>query len=148
MRVLEEAQRVSAGAAVGSSAAAPDAGGDGAAAGPPAAASSAAAAAGPAAAQAGERRGKQGQAKASALTSLDIHKASLHCVEAVLPVYSFEPLFQAASEVGVPPHQPCRCPSLLPCLRKQALKRVLPGEPSENKLRPYLPAVTKQAWHL
>lgn len=30
----------------------------------------------------------------------------------------------------------------------QALKRVLPGEPASNKLRPYLPAVTKQAWHL
>lgn len=30
----------------------------------------------------------------------------------------------------------------------QALKRVLPGDPTENRLRPYLPAVTKQAWHL
>ena len=30
----------------------------------------------------------------------------------------------------------------------QALKRVLPGEPASNKLRPYLPSVTKQAWHL
>ena len=30
----------------------------------------------------------------------------------------------------------------------QALKRVLPGEPTSNKLRPYLPTVTKQAWHL
>jgi hypothetical protein len=30
----------------------------------------------------------------------------------------------------------------------QALKRVLPGDPAENRLRPYLPAVTKQAWHL
>ncbi len=38
-------------------------------------------------------------------------------------------------------------PSFLPP-NKQALKRVLPGEPSDNKLRPYLPAVTKQAWHL
>ena len=25
---------------------------------------------------------------------------------------------------------------------------MLPGEPATNKLRPYLPAVTKQAWHL
>ncbi|KAL4427306.1 hypothetical protein ABPG77_003215 [Micractinium sp. CCAP 211/92] len=30
----------------------------------------------------------------------------------------------------------------------KALKRVLPGEPSDGKLRPYLPSVTKQAWHL
>ena len=30
----------------------------------------------------------------------------------------------------------------------QALKRVLPGEPADGRLRPYLPAVTKQAWHL
>jgi len=30
----------------------------------------------------------------------------------------------------------------------QALKRVLPGEPADGKLRPYLPSVTKQAWHL
>lgn len=76
MRVLEEAQRVSAGEAAGSSVPAPEAGADAAAAGPPAASSSAAAAAGPAVGQCSERRGKQGQAKASALTSLDIHKAS------------------------------------------------------------------------
>ena len=25
---------------------------------------------------------------------------------------------------------------------------MLPGDPGENRLRPYLPAVTKQAWHL
>jgi hypothetical protein len=30
----------------------------------------------------------------------------------------------------------------------KALKRVLPGDPGEQRLRPYLPAVTKQAWHL
>ncbi|KAL4440215.1 hypothetical protein ABPG75_003216 [Micractinium tetrahymenae] len=30
----------------------------------------------------------------------------------------------------------------------KALKRVLPGEPSDGKLRPYLPSVTKQAWSL
>ena len=29
----------------------------------------------------------------------------------------------------------------------KALKRLLPGEPGDP-LRPYLPAVTKQAWHL
>ena len=29
----------------------------------------------------------------------------------------------------------------------KALKRLLPGEPGDS-LRPYLPAVTKQAWHL
>ncbi|GAB4814217.1 hypothetical protein N2152v2_001263 [Parachlorella kessleri] len=32
--------------------------------------------------------------------------------------------------------------------KASALKRVLPGDPSEKRLRPYLPAVTKQAWHL
>ncbi|PSC73505.1 hypothetical protein C2E20_3546 [Micractinium conductrix] len=30
----------------------------------------------------------------------------------------------------------------------KALKRVLPGEPSDGRLRPYLPAEVKQAWHL
>lgn len=41
-------------------------------------------------------------------------------------------------------------PSKLPFTHTplQALKRVLPGEAASNKLRPYLPAVTKQAWHL
>ena len=29
----------------------------------------------------------------------------------------------------------------------QAIKKLLPGEPGDP-LRPYLPAVTKQAWHL
>ena len=41
----------------------------------------------------------------------------------------------------------CSASCLLPPPPLQALKRVLPGEPASNKLRPYLPAVIKQAWH-
>lgn len=81
MRVLEEAQRVSAGdMAASSSCPAGEAGSAAAAVAGPAAALdlAAPAAAGPAAGAAatgGERRGKQAQAnKSSALTSLDIHK--------------------------------------------------------------------------
>ncbi len=78
MRVLEEAQRVSSGdMATSSSCPAADAGTAAAAVVPAPAAGQAAEAVAQAAPVGGERRGKQAQAKTSALTSLDIHKVSL-----------------------------------------------------------------------
>lgn len=54
-------------------------------------------------------------------------------------------LAQQLCDLLARPLHPC-APSLPPA--PQALKRVLPGEQADGKLRPYLPAVTKQAWHL
>ena len=90
---------------------------------------------GSAAAAQQQQQQQQQQQKRSTLTSLDIHKVGAG---------------RGVGQVGQGPatHAPPFCsPTALPVLPAaslQALKRVLPGEPSDGRLRPYLPAEVKQ----
>ena len=78
-----------------------------------------------------DRVGRQAERGDEPLTSLDIHKARPPGYGG--PESPARPLFPFTTQ---------RLAS-----HTQALKRVLPGEPG-NTLRPYLPSVTKQAWHM